>query len=474
MPVFHIFSTVTGLYLFDANSNTFLKIDKNIYKSLIEYKKSHYEYIDENVKDLIDKGFLSHKKDFKMIHPMDETLEDNLSRRLNTIALQVTQNCNLRCKYCAYSGSYLNRIHTNKRMSEKTALKAIDFLLENAVDTNAINIGFYGGEPFLEFDLIEKCVEYAKKAAFGKEVRFNVTTNATLLTDKVLNFVNDNSFHLTISLDGNKEVHDKNRIFAINNNGTFNTIMRNIDKVSKKYPDLSERINFNAVIDPQSDFSCISSFFSNYENVKDYFVRASLISNNYNPNNVELTEQYNSVFNYETFKLLLYKFGRLDEKDVSKLVLASFDNVKKDVHERLKVSFNNAKVDHHSGPCVPGAQRLFVDVDGNLFPCERVSETSSIMKIGDIYSGFDFDKVRDVLNIGRLTEKQCKSCWAFRYCTSCAIAADNGDSFSSEHKLENCNKVRSSIEKTFKDYCVLRELGYDFDEEDIYKKGVLA
>lgn len=67
--------------------------------------------------------------DFEMVHPMDATLEYSLERCIGTVALQVTQGCNLRCKYCAYSGNYDNRVHSGKRISKETAFKAIDFLL---------------------------------------------------------------------------------------------------------------------------------------------------------------------------------------------------------------------------------------------------------------------------------------------------------------------------------------------------------
>ena len=45
-----------------------------------------------------------------------------------------------------------------------------------------------------------------------------------------------------------------------------------------------------------------------------------------------------------------------------------------------------------SGPCIPGKRRLFVDVNGSFFPCERVNEQSDLMKIGSISEGFDADK----------------------------------------------------------------------------------
>lgn len=72
------------------------------------------------------------------------------------------------------------------------------------------------------------------------------------------------------------------------------------------------------------------------------------------------------------------------------------------------IFFNN-KRDHHSGPCVPGIQRLFVDVEGNLYPCERVSEASKAVRMGHIDTGFDIDKARALLNIGKLTEKNASN-----------------------------------------------------------------
>ncbi len=60
------------------------------------------------------------------------------------------------------------------------------------------------------------------------------------------------------------------------------------------------------------------------------------------------------------------------------------------------------------GPCVSGERRLFINADGNLYPCERVSETSEIMNIGNIWDGFDFEKVDRILNVAQTTAEDCK------------------------------------------------------------------
>lgn len=194
---------------------------------------------------------------------------------------------------------------------------------------------------------------------------------------------------------------------------------------------------------------------------------ASDIASSYKKSESLINDSFIKMYNYEVFKLFLYKFDRLKKNDVSKLVIESFDQIQENVHNRLRISFYDVKKDHHSGPCVPGVQRLFVNADGALYPCERVSEASSVMRIGHIDTGFELDNIRNILNIGTITEKECKECWAFRYCTSCAMAADDISEFSAAKKLSICNKVKENTESLFKDYCVLRELGYDFDKEKV-------
>ena len=93
-------------------------------------------------------------------------------------------------------------------MKWDVAKKAIDFL-KRAFPKMQKNrhIGFYGGEPLLNFELIERAVEYAKKL-FGEDMSFAITTNATLVNDKIAEYFAKNNFNIIISLDGPQEMHD--------------------------------------------------------------------------------------------------------------------------------------------------------------------------------------------------------------------------------------------------------------------------
>lgn len=153
-----------------------------------------------------------------------------MNGNLRQLILQVTQNCNLRCKYCVYSGSYVNRTHTKKRMSFEIAKQAVDFYFAHNTNKDAGVISFYGGEPLLEMELIKKIVVYSEKLYEGKELRFNMTSNATLLTDEIADFLYEHNFNLTISLDGPEEVHNQSRVFADSKTGTFQCIIKNLEK----------------------------------------------------------------------------------------------------------------------------------------------------------------------------------------------------------------------------------------------------
>lgn len=103
------------------------------------------------IRDLLDNGFLSSQRPQIMNHPKTKHLEHMLQHQLKTLTLQVTQNCNLRCSYCVYSGGYDNRGHTSLMMDFETARKCIDFVIDRSVDSDRLDFGFYGESRLLIF-----------------------------------------------------------------------------------------------------------------------------------------------------------------------------------------------------------------------------------------------------------------------------------------------------------------------------------
>ncbi len=454
-PFIHTFETYGDRYLYDVNKNSIITLSEELSTALGNKEMEHSE-----VKALQQKGFLSDNRVSTIIHPEDGVLASHMSNKISMLTLQVTQACNLRCRYCPYSGQYNNRQHSNKRMSLEMARRGIDFLWEHSIDCEEVNLGFYGGEPTIEFNLVRECMEYAKVKFEGKTVRFSITTNGTIITNEIIEYFQENDVVLMISLDGPKEIHDKNRVFA-DESGSFNIVMENIKRIKQDYPDYFTRILFNVVADPENDYNCTSQFLSGNDVVRDAVINSSEVNTFYRKEDMEATEDYYIKKGYEIFKLFLSKFNRFDSKKVSVLVSTRYTILEKMYNDQMKMVESLPEKYHHGGPCIPGAQKLFMSVDGTFYPCERVSEDSEAVRIGHIESGIDLEKARELLNIGKLTEKNCKNCWAIRYCSLCLVACDNLHELSGAHKLRFCRLVTADVEGSFKDICVLKDLGMD-------------
>jgi uncharacterized protein len=465
-PFIHLIKTPYDYYVFDVNTNNILKIDKLVYEILHRQQISaseDYEGLDneamQRIESMKNKGLLSSKRPLEIVNPNDEYFEYYLNNKLRMITLQITQQCNFRCSYCIYAegSNEMQRKHSARKMTFEMAKRGIDFLIDHSRYSKTICVGFYGGEPLLEFDLIKKCIIYAEGAAEGRTLLFTITTNGTLLNSEIVEFFQEHRVSTLISLDGPKEIHDKHRRFASNGCGSFDTIEKNILKIKDHYPEYLDNISFSVVIDPQNDLSCTNSFFVNYELFKQTSFRVAIMDDTYSNEKVYYPEDFITASKYETFKAFLGYLKRIDKNSLSPLALDQISNLTV-LDERFGKSISLPDKTSHAGPCIPGQTRLFLNVNGDLYPCERVSEVSDVMKIGNLDSGFDMKKARALLNIGSLTSEKCKNCWAINHCTACAKFADNIKEFSAELKSSHCKYIRQNVENTFRNYLALKEI----------------
>ena len=122
------------------------------------------------------------------------------------LVLYLTRRCNLRCEYCFVRNSDQD---SASRMTSDTARRALELLLPAH---RAVTIAFFGGEPLLEWSLLTEIVEFAKQVYRGPgRPHFEITTNGTLLDADKAAFLDREGFDLIVSLDGPREVHNRNR-----------------------------------------------------------------------------------------------------------------------------------------------------------------------------------------------------------------------------------------------------------------------
>lgn len=158
---FVVFSTPVGYRIYDREKNKILSFRKKEFQavSALINNCSLNDTEQEILRDLREAGYCQKSSIEKILHPQTNVLNAFLNQKVQNLVLQVTQNCNLRCAYCVYSGNYYNRTHKQEKMSEKAAFQAVDFFMERSTAVENPIIGFYGGEPFLEFELIKKSGE---------------------------------------------------------------------------------------------------------------------------------------------------------------------------------------------------------------------------------------------------------------------------------------------------------------------------
>jgi len=483
--IFKRFKTSNKYYLYDANTNNIFEINKIIYgliepdrkeneivikrekvEKLAKYypKKSIIKEI-ERLRNFISKElcFSSNKPDISFgINSIKNLYNQSYTRQL---LLEVTQNCNQRCMYCAFSGRYYfnKRKHSKIDMPFYVAKKSIDFFLNRIPNDSHDNfsISFYGGEPLLKWDLLKQIISYIKKNRKNREIDINFTTNATLLTSEMIEYFIDNDVHMTISLDGPQQIHDRYRVFR-NGKGTFNVVMDNLKKIKRISNDYFNRnVNYNIILAPPCNMEIINDFFyknpfftenQNLYNFSQVDVRNTSFFTDFNLEKEELKRINNVAKLNKKYNKFLIE-GKYQKLTFEKKL---FDSNFHKIHFREMKMLGNTYPVH--GYCYPGLRKLFVDVHGNSYMCERVGNN---FKIGDINRGFDFKKINEFFSKSEEFFADCKNCWALRLCSKCFNSINKGDSFDEKSKIRFCKTSKVNIERNLKYYCEIRESNFN-------------
>ena len=460
---FVVFSTPVGYRLYDREKNRILVLREEEFQTLRSWTagKPLTETQQIILARLHAAGYCQKGSLERIEHPQTALLDAFLSQKVCNLVLQVTQDCNLRCKYCVYGGNYYNRVHNKNKMSEETALRAVDFFIERSTAVESPVIGFYGGEPFLEFGLIKKVVNYVNTAYPDRNCGFNLTTNLTLLNDEILDFVIKNNIHIMISIDGPEQIQNRNRVFETGK-GSFAVVMDKAKKMKKANKEFFSRCHTNTVISPDSDYERLCEFFDHDALFGPLPSRFSTISDSGVKEKAVYNDRFFEIQRRENYKQLLEMMGEIKPKSASQVFAGYRGDLMKTFTQLKTAGMQGVKVSHPGGPCMPGARKLFVDIYGNFYPCEKISE-EKCFQIGNLWDGFDKERIKELLNVAKYTEEECKSCWAFAYCTTCAASMIEADKLSRERRMEKCNIVRSSTLSLFQDIETLKYYGYDFE-----------
>lgn len=317
------------------------------------------------------------------------------------IALFLTQSCNLKCVYCYGDGGEYG---TGGSMDEKTAFRAVDWLIEQSGKMKQINISFFGGEPFLKFSLMKAVVAYARKRAqeTGKEVYFHANTNATLLDDDKIAFIKEQSISVMVSFDGPREIQDAQRPYA-NGKGSYDTALPKINKLLAALPETSG----HAVIVGNTDPELIKDALQEIGFAEVSIVPASQSLLTREQDKIKSTRNLQNLLQAleqeaETWQRLI------QSRDIEGLRSLMFK--KNGLYKGLLSLFQNSKKRY---ACSAGRGMVGVSSSGDVYLCHRFVGQEKY-KLGSI---FGKSLNREEYQKSPTTENErCAACFAKYYC----------------------------------------------------------
>jgi len=112
-------------------------------------------------------------------------------------------------------------------------------------------MSFFGGEPLLNYELIQHVIQYAKRQAakVGKTYRFAMTTNGTMLSVERISFLRREGVTVAVSFDGVKDLQDRNRPFK-DGGGSYDAVRENVANQLKADPTTECRVTLTGMMDP--------------------------------------------------------------------------------------------------------------------------------------------------------------------------------------------------------------------------------
>mgnify|MGYP005758875587 CR=1 FL=1 len=335
----------------------------------------------------------------------------------------VTNQCNLKCKYC-----YVEK--DVKFMTLKIAEDAYNFVsnfIKKSIENNEkINISFHGGEPLLNFEVIKYLVEKHKSEKYNN-INFMMTTNGTLFSKEIFDYVTEN-IQISLSLDGKKEINDLNRIFK-DGTGSFDKLketlqyLKNTNKFFRTRMTITKKtlkeLADNYLYICNLDLNTIPTFAVN-------------ISDDWDREDIDIY--------YEQLDKLMQSLIKRNEEECKYLLY----NIKEATFRKR-------------GYCDGGETTLHINSNGDLYPC-IMSVNNSEFYIGNIYEGIDKNILKKLQDINKIENNKCCECTFKSNCANNCCKIINkvctGDFY--VPSAFSCNEI-NVIYKIYKKYKYLLE-----------------
>ena len=363
-----------------------------------------YDYNNLDQKELLEKYPKEKRGEVKSVLKQINTIVEDIDLynankinsekiSINSMEINPAHSCNLRCKYCyAQDGSH-DKIGF---MSEETARKAVDFLIENSNDSEKLYIAFIGGEPLLNINTIEFILDYSTKEAEkrDKQLVFSTTVNGTLLTSEIMNLLDDYDVKSMISLDSIDQVTNDYLRPMANGEGSYQKIMENgwESMLSR-----SKKSAIRSTITPA--------------NIKFYQTAKGFYESGFYHVHVEevKSEKEDFLFSDEDKRILKEEYINLAQYLLQKIV-NGFDLSSKPLLDQFSNIHNRTPKYFYCGAF---KNSVGISANGGIYPCDGLMWES--YKLGTLNQGIDSNRL-NYLKSKYINNEKCTRCWARNLC----------------------------------------------------------
>ncbi|MEI6609465.1 MAG: radical SAM protein [Deltaproteobacteria bacterium] len=418
----HIFEIRGNFFLLDVEGNKLFSLSPDAYKCAVD--RINGNETDPQTFSAWRAGRKLDKIWKNIISLTPEHVED-VRQRLETpippltgLWLGLAHTCNLGCTYCfANEPSYL--LNNNPLMSWEMAKRAVDFLIEREPERMQFGLIFFGGEPLLQFDLIKRIVDYCcQLQEQGKKFTYAITTNGTLLTPEIYNYMVSYNFSIMLSLDGTKTIHDHNRPY-LDGRPSWDNIMDNLKQLNDVARNIMARVTVQDVQVPLIEI---------YKTMRAAgFQDVALVEICPNSGEIPVFPEKDIPVWKEQY-LNLAEYIAETEARAYDGALSSLSGYVQALRERERSFYC----------CSTGIRSFYVTPDGDLYPCMRLISDDRKNIMGSIFTSLDAQKVNHFVQ-NNIMNKSCRKCWARYLCGGMCY----GDSFA----------VSGDIRKPISEYC---------------------
>jgi len=300
-------------------------------------------------------------------------------------------------------------------MDQETAKAVVDFIFQ--APSRAISIEFQGGEPLLNFPIVQYVIEYSKQVnAFPKkDVSFILVTNLTLMTDAILDYLIANDVRICTSFDGPKELHLKNRPCP-GDPGSYENVVFWVNRIMKvrRYP------HFSALL------TVTKNSLPHAREIVDSYVHMGFSSISLRPlNNAGMANANWQQLGYSPAEFLSFWKEALDyilELNRQGVLLRETTIL---ALIRRVVSLDGPGYTCFSAPCGAALMQSSYDQHGNVFTCDE-ARSFDIFRLGnvkqssyrDIYSS---NEVSKIIGLTSNENPLCSNCVWHPFCAPCMV-----------------------------------------------------